>query len=90
MAKKRKTTTRKKTAPSRKKTRRPARRATPKRARRPKAVELRPVRRALQGNLALLESAEQNDQIRDAIMRLNACLGEIDAICGPDMSVPLG
>ena len=91
MAKKRKPA-RKKTASSSKKTRRTTKRAAPgrKRATRPTAVELRPVRRRLQADLALLETAEQNDQIRDAITRINTCLSEIQAICGPDMSVPLG
>lgn len=90
MAKKRKTT-RKKTA-SAKKTRRPAKRPARRRrvAKRRTAVELRPVRRALRADLALLEGAEQNDQIRDAIARINTCLNEIDAICGPDMMIPLG
>ena len=70
----------------------PAKRRGTRRApspRKPKAVELRPIRTKLRSDVALLQSAPSTDKVRDAIDRLNRCLAEIDEICGPDMMIPL-
>jgi hypothetical protein len=65
------------------------RRAAPK-AKKPKGVELRGVRQKVRAHVATLNAVEQpTDKVRDSIERLNRVLGEMDAICGPDMLIPL-
>ena len=66
--------------------RRAARKAAPKR----KGVELRGVRRQIRGHVATLSAvSEPSDKVRDSIDRLNRVLGEMDAICGPDMLIEI-
>ena len=64
----------------------PARKATPKR----KGVELRGVRQKVRAHVATLSAVpEPSDKVRDSIERLNRVLGEMDAICGPDMLIEI-
>ena len=66
--------------------RRPARKAAPKR----KGVELRGVRRQITAHVATLNAVSApSDKVRDSIERLNRVLGEMDAICGPDMLIEI-
>ena len=80
MAKSRKTS--RKTG-ARKKARRPSR------AKAAKKVELRPVRKQLEAHMKSLRGAEQTREVKNAIKRLDRCLAEIRAICGPNMMIPL-
>jgi hypothetical protein len=53
-------------------------------------VELRPVRQRIRSHVATLTAVEQpSDKVRDSIDRLNRVLDEMDAICGPDMLIPI-
>jgi len=68
------------------KRRRPVRKAAPKR----KGVELRGVRQKITSHVATLNAVQQpSDKVRDSIERLNRVLGEMDAICGPDMLIEI-
>ncbi|HXH06122.1 MAG TPA: hypothetical protein VNI83_05970 [Vicinamibacterales bacterium] len=68
---------------------RPARPRARPGPRRPRRVELRPVRRLIDARLKALLAARPTREVRDAIRRLRRCLKEIDEICGPEMTVPL-
>ena len=69
----------------RKKTRKP-KKAAPK----PKQVELRAVRTKVREHVATLSAVDQpSDKVRDSLERLNRVLGEMDAICGPNMIIPI-
>lgn len=81
MAKRRATTSR----PARRKTT-TRRRAQPRRAR---EVKLKPVFNQLNASVARLKRAEQTREVKGAIARLTRAMREINAICGPDMIVPL-
>lgn len=81
MAKTRKTS--RKTGARKKTTRRPAR-ATAARK-----VELRPIRKQIEAEKKRLRGAEQTREVKNAIKRLDRCLAEIRAICGPNMMIPL-
>jgi hypothetical protein len=67
------------------------RRKAPRKApAKPKGVELRPVRQRIRSHVATLTAVEQpSDKVRDSIDRLNRVLDEMDAICGPDMLIPI-
>ncbi len=68
-----------------------AKKRTPKRkTAKAKGVELRDVRQRLRAHVATLNAVEQpTDKVRDSLERLNRCLDEMDAICGPDMLIPI-
>jgi ribosome recycling factor len=81
---------RKRTQTSRKKT---ARRTT--KARAATKVELRPIRRSLRAHIKALKSAApaqdaSRTAVNDAITKLSRWLDDIEDICGPHMSIPLG
>jgi hypothetical protein len=54
-----------------------------------RTIELRPIRRNVEATLKRLRKVEKTTEVRKAIRRLKRCLGEIRAICGPDMTIPL-
>ncbi len=71
------------------KRRRPARETTKAEPKR-KGVELRGVRQKIRSHVATLNAVpEPSDKVRDSIERLNRVLGEMDAICGPDMLIEI-
>ena len=64
--------------------------AKKKAAPKPKGVELRGVRQRIRQHVATLEAvAQPSDKVKDSVERLNRVLGEMDAICGPHMLIPL-
>lgn len=51
-------------------------------------VELRPIREQLYQAVDTLKTFHTSTKVEDAIRRLDACLAEINEICGPDMAIP--
>jgi hypothetical protein len=77
-------------AKSRAKSRSTRSKARPRAARRgARTIELRPIRLNLERTLKRLRKEQKTPDVRKAMKRLRNCLGEIRAICGPTMMVPL-
>ena len=70
------------------------RKRSPARARRPKTIELRGMRKELRSHVHKLGTAigtteHPDPKLEETLKRLSRWLDDIEAICGPNMSVPL-
>ena len=93
-----KSRSRSKTSSSKKSTRKGTRRARPAKraAARPKParIELRPIRTKLRAHVGALGAAIEKSEtprpeLEEALKRMSRWLDDIQAICGPDMMIPV-
>lgn len=73
---------------------RPAKRAAAARPPKPARIELRPIRTKLRAHVGALGAAIEKSEtprpeLEEALKRMSRWLDDIQAICGPDMMIPV-
>lgn len=91
-----KSRSRSKKSSSKKATRRarPAKRAAARPPKKPAQIELRPIRTKLRAHVGALgaaieKSSTPKPELEEALKRMSRWLDDIQAICGPDMMIPV-
>ena len=73
---------------------RPAKRAAARPPKKPAQIELRPIRTKLRAHVGALgaaieKSSTPKPELEEALKRMSRWLDDIQAICGPDMMIPV-